>query len=63
MSKNVENVDRASIIGKIIMGKVREPKLEEGKAKEFNMHVCCGKFQTNGIEFYSSLIILGGYML
>ena len=45
MSKNVENLDRASINGKIIMGKVRESKLEEGKAKGFNMHVCCGKLQ------------------
>ena len=31
------------------VGKVRESKLEEGKATGFNMHVCCGKFQINGI--------------
>ena len=39
------------------VGKVRESKLEEGKATGFNMHVCCGKFQINGILFYSSLNI------
>ena len=48
-AQNVENLERASIDGKIIIGKVTEPKLEEGKAKGFNMHVCCGKFQINGI--------------
>ena len=49
MPKNVENLERALIDGKRIIGKVRESKLEEGKAKGFNMHVCCGKFQVNGI--------------
>ena len=49
MPKNVVNLERASIDGKRIIGKVRESKLEEGKAKGFNMHVCCGKFQVNGI--------------
>ena len=48
-SKNVENLERASIDGKRIIGKVRVSKLKEGKSKGFNMHVCCGKFQINGI--------------
>ena len=48
-SKNVEDLGGALISGKRIMGKVREPKFEEGKAKGFSMHVCCGKFQINGI--------------
>ena len=39
MSKNVEQLGRASISGKRIIGKVRESKLEEEKAKGFNMQV------------------------
>ena len=39
VSKNVENFGRASENGKRIIGKVRESKLEEEKAKGFNMQV------------------------
>ena len=37
--QNVENFGRASENGKRIIGKVRESKLEEEKAKGFNMQV------------------------
>ena len=37
--KNVENFGRAPKNGKRIIGKVRESKLEEEKAKGFNMQV------------------------
>ena len=58
MSIDVENLESASIDGEGIIGKVGESKVEEGKAKGFNMHVCCGKFQINGTFYYSSLILL-----
>ena len=39
VSKNVENFGRAPENGKRIIGKARESKLEEEKAKGFNMQV------------------------
>ena len=48
-SKNVENFGGSSIDEERIIDRVRESKHEEEKAKGFNMHVCCGKFQINGI--------------
>ena len=49
VQKNVENFGGASIDEERLIDKVRESKHEEEKAKGFNMHVCCRKFQTNGI--------------
>ena len=40
VSKNVENFGRAPENGKRNIGKARESKLEEEKAKGFNMQVC-----------------------
>ena len=49
VSKNVEIFGGAPKGEERIIVKVRESKHEEEKATGFNMHVCCDKFQINGI--------------
>ena len=48
-SKNVRIFGGAPENDEINIGKVRDPKLEEEKAKGFNMQVGYGDFQNNGI--------------